>query len=153
MLISWERMCSSKDKGGLGMRDFSAFNNALLAKQCWRLATNPTSFAATVLRGKYFLRTDIWEEKIPQQASFTWRSIMSARELVKEGSRWVVGNGRKVKFWKDAWVKDLPGGRIMSIAPNEDAANSVAAEWMDAEGDVMILRYWKDISQVLKWRL
>ena len=38
---------------------------------------------------------------------------MSARELLKAGARWVVGNGRKVKFWQDAWLKNLPGGPHM----------------------------------------
>lgn len=47
------------------MRDFGAFNTALLAKQFWRLATEPNSFAATVLKGKYFPRLDIWEAIVP----------------------------------------------------------------------------------------
>lgn len=97
-LISWNKLCLSKDKGGIGFRDLSAFKDALLAKQCWRIVTTPDSFAARVLKGKYFPRTSFWEAKISNNSSYSWRSIMGARSLLVHGTRWVVGNGSSVRF-------------------------------------------------------
>lgn len=54
---------------------------------------------------------------------------MSARELLDSGLRWAVGNGQIVRLWKDAWLAELPRGRIHSTAPQGDLGNSNVASW------------------------
>src|SRR6185503_19619363 len=56
--LSWERLCSRKEKGGLGYRDLHLFNLAMLARQGWRLITEPSSLCAQVLKAKYFQNGD-----------------------------------------------------------------------------------------------
>lgn len=34
-----------------------------------------------------------------------WRSLIASRSLLKEGSRWIIGNGWQVKIWKDKWLQ------------------------------------------------
>ena len=50
-----------------------------------------------VLKAKYFLRCDFVEAKIGSNPSYTWRSIMTAQHVVKEGLRWRVGNGEHIR--------------------------------------------------------
>jgi hypothetical protein len=78
-------MCKSKKNGGLGFRDFESFNHAFLAKQGWRLLTEPASLCARVLKARYYRENDFLSASCPKRASYTWRSIIKGRELLKEG--------------------------------------------------------------------
>lgn len=47
-----EKLCLSREEGGIGFEMIHEFNLALLAKKLWRLVQFPNSFVARVLRGK-----------------------------------------------------------------------------------------------------
>ncbi|KAL5547184.1 hypothetical protein UlMin_006871 [Ulmus minor] len=51
---TWEQLCVHKNNGGMGFRDLRLFNKAILAKQAWRIHTQPSSLVARVLQGFYF---------------------------------------------------------------------------------------------------
>lgn len=52
--IKWDHMEVPKKKGRMGYKNIESFNQALLAKQGWRLVTNSSSLVAIVLKAKYF---------------------------------------------------------------------------------------------------
>jgi len=56
--ISWDKFIRSKDRGGLGFRDLQTFNQALLARQAWRLLVFPDSLCARLPKAKYFPNGD-----------------------------------------------------------------------------------------------
>lgn len=68
--VAWNKMTERKERWGLGFKDLQNFNDALLAKQLWRLITEPNSLMCRVLKQKYFPRGDLFDAKVPAQASW-----------------------------------------------------------------------------------
>jgi hypothetical protein len=102
--MSWKRMGLSKADGGLGFRDLRSFNLALLAKQAWRLWHCPNSFLAQIMEAKYYRGKNFLDSKLGNRPSFAWRSIHSSCGLLKEGLIWRIGDGARVRIWKDKWL-------------------------------------------------
>ena len=82
----------------------SEFNQSLLAKQAWKLVTNPTSLVGRVLKGKYFKDCDFLGATKGYNPSYTWRSLIWGRELLKKGIRWRVGTGKNIRIYSDPWI-------------------------------------------------
>ncbi|XP_030969612.1 uncharacterized protein LOC115989874 [Quercus lobata] len=112
--VGWKKMCKPKSLGGLGFRNLHAFNLALLAKQVWRIFTNPSSLAARILKAKYFPYEDILNAGLGSSPSFTWRSIFQSIEVIKNGTRWRVGNGRLIHIWEDKWLPTPSTFKVIS---------------------------------------
>ena len=106
-LVSWQRVCTPKVEGGLGIRTAREMNMALISKLGWRLLKERTSLWSCVLRHKYKVGEvhDRTWTMTRSNASSTWRSILSGlREVVLPGVSWVIGDGREIRFWSDKWL-------------------------------------------------
>lgn len=51
--MKWEDICKPKTLGGLGLKDWSLFNKALLGKWKWRFLVEDGSLWKQVLKVKY----------------------------------------------------------------------------------------------------
>ena len=105
--VSWEKMCQSKENGGMGFKDLKSFNKALLAKQGWRLQTNTQSLFSRVFKETYFPDCKFINATLGKHPSFAWKSIMSAQVVVRKGRRWRVAMGKASTY-----------GQITSYPPN-----------------------------------
>jgi hypothetical protein len=103
-----------KFNGGLGFRDMHLFNKAMLAKQVWRLQTNPESLIGQVLKARYYPNTDILHSVLGRNSSYTWQSMHQALEVIKRGSCWKIGNGHSINLWEDNWLIYQNGYKILT---------------------------------------
>lgn len=91
-------MGESKNWGGLGFRDLESFNKAMLAKQIWRMLTNPDTLVAKMMRQKYYKNGNLLDAKMSTNLSMIWKSLWASMDLVKARSIWRVVNGRCIKI-------------------------------------------------------
>ncbi|XP_021737156.1 uncharacterized protein LOC110703671 [Chenopodium quinoa] len=112
--VAWKKLCEPKASGGLGFRDFKAFNAALLGKQAWRLIQFPDSLVARVLKARYFAERSYLDAELGNMPSYTWRGIWSVRWVVQRGLRWRVGDGCSIPVWKCEWIPGTQSRRVIT---------------------------------------
>lgn len=77
----------------------TCFNQALVAKQGWRIIQNPNSMVAKVLKAQYFKDTDFIKAKIGSNSSFIWKSILWGRQIINRGLRWRIEDGKRAQIY------------------------------------------------------
>ena len=133
--VKWSKLCDKKVEGGMGFRNFRAFNLSILAKQGWRILKNPDSLMARTMRARYFPRQSFLHAKTGFMPSYTWRSIHEATWMLKKGGYWRVGNGVDIHIWKDAWLPTQNGNRLWT-PPNALDDDARVLELIDHEHGV-----------------
>lgn len=157
--VSWEHMCLPKRLGGIGFKDIHLFNQALLAKQAWRLTNDPDCLLARFLRSRYYNDSEFEDAKIGKMPSFGWRSILYGKELLDKGLKKMIGDGRKTLVWASTWIDD--GNRFRALLMKNqvidiDLRVSSLLNQQTGEWDKMILDdmfYPDDVALILKMKI
>ena len=84
--LKWSNLCKPKSQGGMGFKDLAMFNDALLAKQTWRLLHDAQSLFYKVFKAKFFPNTFVMEARALSNASYAWKSILKGRDVIKRGA-------------------------------------------------------------------
>ena len=70
-----------------------------------------------VLKARYYPKDSIFKCKVPDNASWIWKGLMGARNLVEKGVRRRIGNGKSTQIWEDSWIPDNQQGKVTSCKP------------------------------------
>ena len=127
--VAWESIVKPKSVGGLGLRDFQKFNDALLAKIGWRMLQKPDSLLCKTLLGKYCPGGSILTATEASVMSHGWRSVLLGRDLLLKNLGWAVGDGKSINVWRDPWLSMSKQARPMG-PPGEQAVELTVADLM-----------------------
>ena len=112
--VMCDKVCESKDKGGLGVIDVRKFNLAILGKWIWRLKSKERSLWKDILDSKYGGRRVLRSQVHNCMESMWWRDIRKVWNLAEwdndfdDRGRWKVGDGEGIRLWEDKWVDNIP---------------------------------------------
>ena len=107
--INWDTVTLPKEAGGLGIISTQHRNQAILMNQAWRLYSTPSSLWARLLKAKYFPQATLFTGPRLARRSHIWTAISLGAKLLREGMRWIVGDGLSIRVWQDHW---LPNGSL-----------------------------------------
>ena len=107
----------------MGFRDIQAFNLFMLAKQGLRMLSNPSSLMAHLNKAKYYPNGDVLNASLGNRPSYAWKSIHKSLEVIKQGTRWRLRNGKTIHIWDDKWLPTPTTYKV--ISPQKDFGDFV----------------------------
>ncbi|KAL9678662.1 hypothetical protein QQ045_016510 [Rhodiola kirilowii] len=111
--IHWLRaneLYKDRTQGGLGLKNMELMNLAFLAKQGWRIGTEPDLLVSKLFKARYFPNTEFFNAAKGSRPSFAWRGIHDAMDIIRYGAEW---DTRSSKFY---WKYDSSGNLSMRSA-------------------------------------
>lgn len=103
--LKWDKVYSPLEEGGLGIRRLDIINKALLMKLVWKVQQGEEVWAL-FFQSKFKKKNREWITYYRE--SSIWTGLRSVMNDVEENSRWLVGDGKNIDVWEDAWIKDKP---------------------------------------------
>ncbi|KAL8149291.1 hypothetical protein AgCh_006337 [Apium graveolens] len=110
--MAWNRLAVAKSKGGLGVRDLHGQNLSLLGKHIWNFSRKPDTLVTRIFKKRYFPDRHIMQASRGTDPSFIWTGIWEAKERLKGGFRWVLGDGKEISICKDRWFQGKVDFRV-----------------------------------------
>lgn len=106
-MAAWDLLASPKCVGGLGFTDTRVMNRCLLAKWIFKLESNVDNVCCNLLRAKYLGERGFFSCDSNSCSQF-WRGLLEVKEWCSRGLVYLLGGGKKIRFWYDVWVGGCP---------------------------------------------
>lgn len=78
----------------------------------------PDSLVARVFKAKYYPNGELIVTVLSGNPFSTWTTIAHSLELLKKGLIWRVGNGKKIRVWRDSWIPRTTYYKVLSPKRN-----------------------------------
>ena len=156
-LLKWAIVCSDKKEGGLGIRGSYNLNKALLSKWLWRSANERDSLWRKIISLKFGEDSRGWCSGTVRGPFGTgvWKEIREEWKTFSLTTLCSVGNGRRVRFWKDFWCEEEPLAltfpSLFSLTVNKEAMVADVWNLVGEEGVGPLVSL--DLSMIGSWKM
>ena len=81
------------------------------------MINNPNSLCYQVFKARFFPECSILEAEDSKVGSYAWKTILSARDVIRKGMVWRIGNGESVRIKQDKWLPSQLSRSVASQIP------------------------------------
>ncbi|GJY63013.1 RNA-directed DNA polymerase, eukaryota, reverse transcriptase zinc-binding domain protein [Tanacetum coccineum] len=168
--VAWKHICQPKDHGGLGIKNIEIWNEALLSKHVWNIASKKDTLWVKWIHMLKLKDCSIWNAQVNESDSWNWKCLLEIRDKMAKKMQFEVGNGENISMWYDKWHDsgllidkisniDLYDARMPKMINIKDMINmgnwKWPSEWNRCEFEVMKIRpprLKQDVKDIIKWK-
>ncbi|GJR45577.1 hypothetical protein Tco_1313680 [Tanacetum coccineum] len=122
--VSWDIVCKPKNQGGLGLKNMGVWNEVLMIKHLWNVATKKDTLWVKWIYTEKLKGRSIWEVDCDNNSTVGWKNILSLRDKVIQDGRWK---------WPEDWSTEFAElGHIQVPTVNEEIEDN--AVWRSGNG-------------------
>ncbi|GJR19345.1 hypothetical protein Tco_0967872 [Tanacetum coccineum] len=92
--VTWKNICKPKQYGGLGLKDISVWNKALLIKHLWNIANKKDTLWIKWICTVKLKEASVWLVQKEVSDSWGWKNFMDIRDLVLQHVKYEIGDGK-----------------------------------------------------------
>ncbi|GJY75851.1 hypothetical protein Tco_0480967 [Tanacetum coccineum] len=115
--IAWKYICRPKECGGLGIRNLESWNEALLAKLLWNIASKKDTLWVKWIHMMKLKEGSIWNVQYTSNDNWHWKCLLEIRDKIADRMQYEIGDGSKVYLWYDEWHSS---GLLINQVTNRD---------------------------------
>lgn len=143
-LVKWVKICKSKKKGGLGIKDVRKMNLSLLCKWWWKLE-NENGIWQEIVKHKYLKKGGVSSVKHKQIDSPMWADLLKVKHIYLQGRKMKINNGKATSVWRDSWLYDDP---LCDLSPTLyklcEQKDILVYQWLDKSVKITFSRWLTD---------
>lgn len=137
--VSWAKVCTPKNQGGLGIRNLDLWNVALMSTHLFHIVSNKNNLWVKWIHEHRLRGRSFWEVKTSQNSSSVWKKLLLLRPIVRKFFYHQLGDGKNTSFWVDWWCSSGP---LQALVQSVDIKDSGIGLY-DSVADSVVGREWK----------
>jgi hypothetical protein len=137
-----------KKEGGLGIKMLAVWNIVSMLNHIWNLFSLADSLWVAWIHHYRLKGRSFWEVSIPQNCPWSWKKLLSLRNVAKQFIKFKVGDGSSIFLCHDMWhpvdcLLDRYGHRVMydaslSIGPKLSIIRRDDWFWPHARSEAIV---------------